>query len=123
MKKITILIITLFIFLNFQQMSAQKIVKDSVNQDGVREVEFQPSEKVCSRMIYVKVKDDIIVDAHYLGGCSGNTQGISALIKNMSVDEAIGKIEGIMCGSKGTSCPDQLAKALIAIKETNKKNN
>lgn len=119
MKKFNIIVFILFVFLNIQQMNGQKIVKDTINKDGVREVEFQPSQKVCSRMIYVSVKDEVILDAHYLGGCSGNTQGISALIKGMKVDEAINKIQGIRCGSKGTSCPDQLAKALIAIKEKN----
>lgn len=67
---------------------------------------------VCSRMIEVEIEDDIIVNCKFIGGCSGNTQGVSALVKGMTADEAIKRLEGIKCGFKPTSCPDQLAKAL-----------
>lgn len=73
---------------------------------------------VCSREIHIEVDDkNIITSVRYVGGCSGNTQGVAALVKDMSVDEAIKRLSGIKCGSKSTSCPDQLAVALTQIKE------
>lgn len=66
----------------------------------------------CSRKIEIEVENDIIVEVKYLGGCSGNTQGISALVKGLSVDDAINRLDGIRCGGRPTSCPDQLANAL-----------
>lgn len=66
----------------------------------------------CSRAVIVDVEDDVIVDCSFVGGCSGNTQGVAALVVGMKVDEAINKIKGIKCGMKNTSCPDQLALAL-----------
>ncbi len=68
---------------------------------------------VCSRKIYIELEDDKVVDVKFVGGCNGNLQGIGALVKGMTVDEVIDRLEGINCGMKGTSCPDQLAKALI----------
>ena len=71
----------------------------------------------CSRQIEVKVdENNIIQSVTFVGGCSGNTQGVSALVVGMSVDEAISRLEGIKCGPRSTSCPDQLAKALIQLK-------
>ena len=67
---------------------------------------------VCSRSIEITVDDNIITEVKYNGGCSGNTQGVAALVAGMSVDEAISRLEGIKCGFKPTSCPDQLAVAL-----------
>ena len=61
--------------------------------------------------------DETIKDIKFLGGCNGNLQGISALAKNRTMDEVISILKGIKCGFKGTSCPDQLAKALEEIKE------
>lgn len=67
---------------------------------------------VCSRMIEVEIEDDIIVSCKFLGGCSGNTQGVSKLVVGMDANDAIEKLKGIDCGGRGTSCPDQLANAL-----------
>ncbi len=67
---------------------------------------------VCSRNIDIEVNNDVIVSVKYTGGCSGNTQGVAALVVGMSVDEAISRLSGIRCGFKNTSCPDQLARAL-----------
>lgn len=72
---------------------------------------------VCSRQIEIAVEDDIVASVRYIGGCSGNTQGVAALVKGMKIDEAISRLEGIRCGGKPTSCPDQLARALRMIKE------
>lgn len=76
---------------------------------------FQP-RGVCSSMITLDVEDNKIKSCAFVGGCNGNLQGISSLVKGMDVDEAIAKLEGIDCAGRGTSCPDQLAKALKAIK-------
>ena len=67
----------------------------------------------CSRQIHIIVGDDqIIAKVEVLGGCSGNTQGVAALVRGMTVSEAISRLEGIRCGMRPTSCPDQLATAL-----------
>lgn len=73
---------------------------------------------VCSRMIELEIEDDIIKDCSFTGGCNGNLQGISKLVKGMEIDEAIEKLEGISCNGRPTSCPDQLAKALRAARES-----
>ena len=73
----------------------------------------------CSKQIDINVNDDqIIENVKFTGGCSGNTQGVAALVSGMSVDEAIKRLEGIKCGPRSTSCPDQLA---LALKEYNNK--
>ncbi len=100
----------------FQEASAQKIIRDEV-KDGVRVVDFLPSPAVCSKVINLKIKDGVIQQASYTGGCQGNTRGISALIRGMEVDEAISRLDGIQCGRKGTSCPDQLALCLKMLKQ------
>ncbi len=70
---------------------------------------------VCSQLIRVDVEDNVIKTAEFVGGCSGNTQGVARLVKGMNVDDAIARLEGIKCGFKSTSCPDQLAQALKAV--------
>ena len=67
---------------------------------------------VCSELMDVQVENGIIQKVEVLGGCSGNLQGISALLVGMPVEEAIARLRGIRCGFKSTSCPDQLSKAL-----------
>ena len=66
----------------------------------------------CSQAINFEVKDGIIESVEFVGGCHGNTQGISRLVEGMTVEEVIKRLEGVNCGGRGTSCPDQLAKAL-----------
>ena len=66
----------------------------------------------CSSAIDFEVEDGIVKEVKFIGGCSGNTQGISKLVAGMPVDEVISRLEGIKCGFKSTSCPDQLSKAL-----------
>ena len=77
------------------------------------------TQGVCSRMIDLDIDGDIVVKVAFTGGCSGNTQGVAALVAGMSIDEAISRIEGIHCGPRPTSCPDQLAQALKAYKAEN----
>ena len=67
---------------------------------------------ICPREIQFEVKDGIVKEVKFVGGCAGNTVGISKLVEGMSIDDVIKKLEGIKCGAKGTSCPDQLAQAL-----------
>lgn len=74
-------------------------------------LEYRP-RGVCSQRIEIEVENGCIQDVKFTGGCSGNLQGISRLVKGMPVEEAIARIEGIRCGFKPTSCPDQLAQAL-----------
>lgn len=66
----------------------------------------------CSRQIDIELDDDRIQQVLFTGGCHGNLQGISSLLRGMPVREAIARLEGIDCRGKGTSCPDQLARAL-----------
>lgn len=70
------------------------------------------TQGVCSSAIDIELKDGVIESVTFTGGCNGNLQGISALVKGMTPKEAIGKLKGIRCGFKATSCPDQLARAL-----------
>ena len=71
---------------------------------------------VCSRLINIEIEDDKLVSVAFEGGCNGNLKGIGALVRGMTVDEAIERLSGIKCGFKSTSCPDQLANALIEYK-------
>ncbi len=68
----------------------------------------------CSRKIEVTLEDGVITDVAFVGGCHGNLQGISALVRGMKAEDAVKKLSGIRCGGKPTSCPDQLAEALKA---------
>ena len=80
--------------------------------------EFTP-RGVCSQRMLLTIENDVLVDLKVIGGCSGNLQGISPLVKGMKVDDIIARLEGIHCGPRPTSCPDQLARALKAYKEGN----
>lgn len=79
-------------------------------------IEYIP-RGVCSRKMTVEIEDGIIQAVSVEGGCSGNLQGISRLVEGMKVEEAISRMEGIRCGWKNTSCPDQLATALKQYQE------
>lgn len=71
---------------------------------------------VCSSSVHFEVADNKVTNVSFVGGCSGNTQGVSRLIEGMDIDEAISRLDGIRCGFRPTSCPDQLAQALKAYK-------
>lgn len=92
-----------------------QIICDEV-KDGVRYIVVVPSAKVCSKKIEIEIIGDTIMKVVYTRGCEGNAKGIGALIKGMSIDEAIRRLEGITCGKRGTSCPDQLSKVLKSIR-------
>lgn len=71
----------------------------------------------CSRSIELEVEDGIVKSVVFVGGCSGNTQGIAKLVEGMKTDEAVKRLSGIKCGFKNTSCPDQLAKAITELEK------
>ena len=74
-------------------------------------MEYKPVG-VCSKLIRVDVENDVVENVEFVGGCNGNLKGICSLVRGMTVDEAISRLQGITCGYKSTSCPDQLAYAL-----------
>ena len=81
-----------------------------------KHIEYK-TQGTCSRAVIIDVEGDVITDCRFVGGCSGNTQGVASLVKGMKVDEAIERLSGIKCGMKNTSCPDQLARALSGARE------
>lgn len=91
-----------------------KIINDTFNC-GVRTVIAQP-EGVCSQMVELKIFGDEILDVAFYGGCSGNLKGIAALAKGQKIADVQQRLAGIRCGNKMTSCPDQLAQILDAVK-------
>ncbi|MCI5578522.1 MAG: TIGR03905 family TSCPD domain-containing protein [Oscillospiraceae bacterium] len=78
--------------------------------------EFTP-KGVCSQKMIIEVEDGILKDLKVFGGCNGNLKGISSLVKGMKIDDIISRLDGIRCGMKNTSCPDQLAQALKEIRK------
>lgn len=81
-------------------------------------IQFQ-THGTCCKVIQVTIDDNnTIVDSEFFGGCSGNLLGIKELIKGMNIDDVIKKLRGIPCGSKSTSCPDQLAQCLYIYKQS-----
>ncbi|MGN0005473.1 MAG: TIGR03905 family TSCPD domain-containing protein [Candidatus Gastranaerophilaceae bacterium] len=82
----------------------------------VETIQYQ-TKGTCCKLIYLQIDDDKVLDAEFLGGCSGNLQGIKSLIKGMTIDEVIARLKGIDCNGKGTSCPDQLAACLSEYKK------
>ena len=73
--------------------------------------EYEP-KGVCSMKIILDIEGNVVKDAKFIGGCDGNTKGVCSLVKGMDIDDVIEKLKGIDCRKRGTSCPDQLAKAL-----------
>lgn len=70
----------------------------------------------CSQRIFFEIEDGKVKNVQFVGGCNGNLKGIAALVEGMNVEDVITRVEGIRCGMKATSCPDQLAKALKEVK-------
>ena len=79
-------------------------------------IQYQ-TKGVCSRQMNVKLEKGVVQKVEIIGGCAGNSQGVSRLVEGMKAEDAIRKIEGIRCGFKDTSCPDQLARNLAALLE------
>jgi uncharacterized protein (TIGR03905 family) len=91
-------------------------IGESVEGD-LRRASFQTCGYVCSVRIDIETEGDVIRRVRYTGGCHGNTQGVAALCAGMKVEEAIARLEGIDCKGRGTSCPDQLARALKQMRQ------
>ena len=70
----------------------------------------------CSQRIFFEIEDGKVKNVQFVGGCNGNLKGIASLVEGMDAEDVIARIEGIRCGMKATSCPDQLAKALKEVK-------
>ena len=81
--------------------------------DGFDVVQYQP-KGVCAKMMQFRIKEDVIQDVEFVGGCNGNLSGIGVLVRGMNINDIIPKLSGLPCGSRPTSCPDQLTKALEA---------
>lgn len=81
-------------------------------EGGIRKAAFQTCNAVCSRQIDIELDGDVVRSVRYTGGCHGNTQGIGALVVGMKKADIISRLEGIDCKGRGTSCPDQLSRAL-----------
>ena len=71
---------------------------------------------VCSQRIFFEIEDNKVKNVQFVGGCNGNLKGIAALVEGMDIDDVITRVEGVTCGMKKTSCPDQLAQALKSAK-------
>ncbi len=84
--------------------------------NGVDVVQYQP-QGVCAKMMQFRIKDNIIQDVEFVGGCNGNLSGIGILVKGMHINDIIPKLSGLPCGKRPTSCPDQLTKGLAAYLE------
>lgn len=87
------------------------VVKISLKTIMTKKIVY-PTKGVCSQAIAIELEDDVVKSVQFMGGCQGNTQGVAMLVRGMKADEVIARLEGINCGGKGTSCPDQLARAL-----------
>ncbi len=88
-----------------------KLLSDEM-EGGIRKAAFQTCDVVCSLQIDIELDGDTIRSVRYTGGCNGNTQGLSALVAGRKKDEVIALLDGINCKGRGSSCPDQLARAL-----------
>ena len=115
-KTLFTLIFGLFMLLVCNELFAQTIIKDSIAPDGTRIVQYTP-KGVCAVNIEIHTFGKYIKYVHYTRGCDGNQHGIATLVKDMKIKDAINKLEGIKCGKKSTSCPDQLATALKMMQE------
>ena len=89
-------------------------------ENGIDNVTFIP-KGVCCKMMQMQIKDDILLNIEFTGGCSGNITGIGRLVKNMNINEIVSTLNGILCGKKSTSCPDQLTQGIKAYIEEKSK--
>ena len=85
----------------------------------MRSVEYRPMGVCSNKMVVECDENEVITKVQIVGGCSGNSLGVSKLCVGRKIDEVINDLEGVRCGAKSTSCPDQLSKALKKLKETN----
>ena len=81
-------------------------------ENGIRKTAFRTCDYVCSEQIDIETEGDVIRSIRYTRGCNGNTQGVASLCAGMKIADVIERLDGIDCNGRGTSCPDQLARAL-----------
>ena len=86
------------------------VVKISLKTIMTKKIVY-PTKGVCSQAIAIELEDDVVKSVQFMGGCQGNTQGVAMLVRGMKAEEVIARLEGINCGGKGISCPDQVARA------------
>jgi len=86
------------------------------NVNGIDVCQYKPTG-VCCKLMQFRVQDNVILDAEFVGGCNGNLSGIGVLIKGMNINDVVTKLQGLPCGSRATSCPDQLTKGIEAYVE------
>ena len=84
-------------------------------ENGLRKASFLTCDAVCSQQIDIDLEGDVVRRVQYTGGCHGNTQGVASLCAGMKKEDVIARLEGIDCKGRGTSCPDQLARALKSL--------
>ena len=84
-------------------------------ENGLRKASFLTCGAVCSQQIDIDLEGDVVRRVQYIGGCHGNTQGVASLCAGMKKEDVIARLEGIDCKGRGTSCPDQLARALKSL--------
>lgn len=99
----------------FQNKKSHIYIRANIKKRGT-DMNYK-TKGTCSMEISFDVVEDTVHNVHFVGGCNGNTQGVSKLVEGMKVDDVIDRLEGIKCGPRPTSCPDQLAKALKQYKE------
>jgi len=117
MRKYSYIVVTLLTLCVLLSCNHNKGTNNEPNQKAMitKDISFIP-EGTCSKQIDISVVNDTIRCVRFTKGCPGNTQAVSRLVEGMQIDSAIVKLEGIMCGDKMTSCPDQLAKALKSMR-------
>lgn len=93
-----------------------KLISDSM-EGGIRKTAFETCAAVCSVRMDIETEGDVIRKVQYTRGCNGNTRGIGSLCEGMKMADVIARLEGIDCSGRGTSCPDQLARALKLLSE------
>jgi len=116
MKKYSFVLIILGCLCLFNCKKSQNTSNELIQKEMItKDITFIP-EGVCSQQMDISVVNDTIRSVKFTKGCPGNTQAVSRLVEGMHIDSAISKLDGILCRDKGTSCPDQLAKALKSLK-------
>lgn len=106
--------------MELQVETIAKIVVEALKLSAAERKEYIP-QGVCAKKIYFNIRDGKVMNVEFVKGCNGNSKGIARLIEGMDIEQVIDRLKGIDCNGKGTSCPDQLARALDQIARTNSK--
>ena len=98
--------------IDMERITYDVTLLNDTTEDGIRKTFFRTCPVVCSEAIYIETAGDIIRKVQYTKGCNGNTKGVAALCEGRKVQDVIALLDGIDCKGRGTSCPDQLSRAL-----------